>query len=288
MDSIERKTETAGKETKKLNQQKPEMRCKGNGSACSKSKKSSGRRIRGRLTFFKNSSLDRSFAPLKYQLDHDMRISEASIHEHRTLFKKEIARRFAYATEKAGVFEPITPTSKQLLTDFLRLQSRHPFVYSNVDCILTYYNSAGRENAFRCGRKSPLKNVLQHAAMDCLKAEEYYIRPFMKASSSYWCKTDGELHTKLKEMHSALVFIRFFFRTFYCDLVPAKLVSDVFNTAFDYDERMAKLYYFSREAGIYIRAREKRYHSVNQECAAYLICQKMCYLSMHNKNGFSR
>ncbi len=241
-------------------------------------KRRSGNRIRGKIDFFRqNARFHKNADYLRDQASRNMLIADELLHAHRHSFKQEIARRYAYATKKAGVFEPISDASKQIIVRSLRLLRRHPFVYSNVDCIIMYYNKTKNQNTARRGRKSPLKNVLQHAAMDCFKAEDYYILPFLHISS------DKVLCAKYKEMHGALVFLRYLFRAYYCNLMPAELTVAIFKNASKYDAKMTMLYSFNSETGSYVRNRDKRYHAVCQECAVYLICEMMHWKSVLGK-----
>ncbi len=262
------------KEKNKKKKEKGDKKSKSDKKKKKKKKKNKNKRIRGDLSCFKGSELEKMARTLFCGP-----LIEDDLISLRNTGKAAFGARMKMAACFSNVYTPISDVSLNIVLAHLKTLSYAPNACSFADCLIYSYN--GNTNYElkppKCETNVPYK-ALKHGVKDCLAAFEAYFKPIQTrmVNSKAHIILDNNIVGKYNDIKVALSFTINYINDLCCGKMPNKISVNVFNKAVNHDKKIADLYEFNDSDSVYRIDSNKncKYSSVTQECATYLICNK--------------
>ena len=239
-----------------------------------KKKNNNNKKIRGDISCFKDTDLDKKSRPLQYGP-----LIEDDLIELRNIGKAAFGARMKLAASLANVYVPISEQSLNIVLSHLNAARFSPNVRSFADCLLFSYNGNTnyKLNNPKC-TSNKTKKALKHGAKDCLKGFDVYFKPIQlritKSKTTSLC--DNNIVGKYIDIKVGLSFTIDYIYNLYCGEMPDKISVNVFNQASKLDANLSIHYNYDSIVNKFILDKNKncKYSAVTQECATYLICNK--------------
>lgn len=237
-----------------------------------KKNKNHGKAIRGDTTPFEKTD----FEKMSQKMKHGVLIEDELI-MFRNLSKEAFASRMKKAAKLGSCYETISEKSLKIINTYLNSWTTHPSASSYVSCFFESYNdrTLNTINNPKC-MTTVREKAFKHGVKDCSKAFTEYIKPIVDrlTNENLAPLFNDELIGKFTDIKASLGFAANYIEALYCEEMPEKISSFLFDECYKIDCDIEKCYVFHKSTNTYELSKNALYKSISQECATYLICHK--------------